>query len=456
MFNSNTRNNKTQKDIALLVPLLLLNLVSGYTTIKGANLALGDIGAAIAVGISVQGILFILLSGWAAKHAPMRKWIAIAVFGFFSVYTSFFTYYDTFNTGDQMLGASMVQAEESHQNIMTTVVNPFLAEYGEVSSEYASLNKSIIREESGEGTTGIAGRGPVARELAERRTALEPELLRLQTIERKIDELKEQAENLESDNPEALFKIDTSIWETLPASYHREEHKPQRVNYFSQSSRYKLLAPMLTLTNTDTHSNREPAVAALIIAAVIDGISILLGTAIEKGKKRTPFEGVTYLLVQTIWGLKKAVKTLFHYLRRPGYRYVSVVSSETSMARDAVYLIKLKLNDRGSDFLSSFLRAVDPVARKIDYTTLQAEKDATVRTGFRLLLEAFRHPSLNWVYAAPKGDEWLFSNADSYAEFCKWLSDEIIYQAEQEDHDGVDYGQTVSAKVVKLRRPLSA
>ena len=456
MFHSNTRPKKNQRDVVLLVPLLLLNLVSGYTTVKGAELSLGDIGAAIAVGVSIQGILFILLSGWAAKHAPVRKWIAVFVFGFFSVYTSFFTYYDTFNSGDRMPGASMVHAEASHQEVVDTVVNPFLEQSSDVAARYESLTRSIDREKGGEGLTRTVGRGPETRKLEQERMDLEPEHLRLQEVEEEINTLLDRAKSVESDNPEALFEIDTSLWEVVPASYRADSYKPERVDYFDQDNRYKLLAPMLTLVNKDTSSTREPAVAALIIAAVIDGISILLGTAIEKGKKRSPAERITYLSVGTIWGFKKTVKTIWYYLRRPSYRYMNVESSETTLASDAVYLVRLKLNNKGSEFLESFLSAVDPIARKIDYTTLQNEQDPTVRTGFRLLLEAFRHPSLNWVHPLQEGDHWIFSSSDSYADFCKWLSDEIIYQAEREDGNGVDYGSVSATKVVQLRRPLSA
>ena len=455
--SGNRLSNKTQKDLTLLIPLLVLNVASGYTTIHGAELALGDAGIAIIAGISVQGILFILLSGNAAKHAPIRKWLAVLVFGFFSIYTSFFTYYDTFVTNDQMVGASYMYAETNHQALVDTAVNPILEEFRGVDATYQSLEEEIRQEEGGDGETGLPGRGPRATSLIQQKNALAPTHHELEATTLRLENLLEEARRMDSSDPEQLFILDKEIWEAVPQEYRPENYKgPQREDYFDQASRYQLLAPILSLTGNAPDTKKKPSSAALAIATAIDGVSIMLGTAIDKRARRAPFEGVTFFFVQIIWGTKKAIKTVLHYWRRPGYRYVNAADSETVMARDAVYLIKLKLNDRGSDFLASFLSAVDPVEKKIDYAKLKEEPDQTLRTGFRLLLESLRHPSLNWVRTTQNSDEWVFRNLDSYSEFCKWLSDELIYQAEQEGIKGIDFESETSPKIIKFRRPLSA
>ena len=212
MLSSKTQSNKkSQKDFYLMVPLVLLNLVSGYTTIQGARLALGDVtdasvnGIAVAAGVSIQGILFILLSGSAAKHAPLRKWIAISVFGFFSMYTSFFTYYSTFMSTDQMAGAAYTYAEVRHQDLVSTVVSPFQEEFNRVSAEYNSLNRAIKSEEGGIGESGVSGRGPVARGLIQQRDALEPEFRTLEAIATPLQSLLTEARDLTSNDPEDLF-----------------------------------------------------------------------------------------------------------------------------------------------------------------------------------------------------------------------------------------------------------
>lgn len=459
--NTNRLRRPVQKDLYLMGPLLLLNLVSGYTTIEGAKLALGGdasvTGIAVAAGVSIQGILFILLSGSAAKHAPLRKWIAVAIFGFFSIYTSFFAYYSTFMSTDQMEGVDYNYAEVRHQELVDDVVDPFQAEFNRVSASYKTLNRAIDDEQEGSGESGISGRGPVAKELISQRDDLEPRFIELETVAIPLEELLSEARGLTSYDPNDLFEIDKAIWEILPTQYHQNYQPPQRQDYYNQDARYELLAPIISLTNSEPDAQKAPSNAALVMAATIDGVSIMLGTAIDRRARRAPFEGVTFTFVQIIWGAKKAVKTIAYYWRRKGYRYVNAADSETIMARAAVTYIELKIENKGSEFLEGFLAAVSPGDRKIDYDQLVAGPHSTINTGYRLLLEAFRHPSLEWISTTEKENEWVFTDFNSYAEFCKWLSDEIVYQAEQEGpSNGYAEYTYRSPKVVKFRRPLSA
>src|SRR5262245_59416855 len=75
-----------------MVLLTGLNVGSALTTVLGARQVLpwpmSDI-----LGVSVQAILFMMLAGFASQHAPIRKWIVVAVFASACVYCSFFTYY---------------------------------------------------------------------------------------------------------------------------------------------------------------------------------------------------------------------------------------------------------------------------------------------------------------------------------------------------------------------------
>ena len=192
------------------------------------------------------------------------------------------------------------------------------------------------------------------------------------------------------------------------------------------------------------------------MAAAIDGVSIMLGTAIDRRARRAPFEGITFAFAQIVLGAKKAIKTALYYWKRPGYRYINVADSETIMARAAVSYIELKIEKSGSDFLADLLAAIDPIKRIVDYDELMKNPSPIMTTGYRLILEAFRHPSLKWVIA--KKDTWVFEDPDSYSEFCKWVSEEIVYQAEQEGTIAsyATNEQYSSPKVVKFRRPLAA
>jgi hypothetical protein len=459
MSNNNQLICSVRKDVFLMIPLILLNLVSGYTTIKGADLVLGHLGVAVIAGISIQGILFILLSGYAAKHAPVRKWLAVLVFSFFSIYTSFFAYHNTFVANDTRADAAAIVANSSHRKFEDEIATPFINDYRRIESQYNNLNNKIEREQDGLGLSGQVGIGPETRKLMNQRDALETQLLQIKSAALEVEKGLASFNDLLPGDPDAVHELDTSIWLNIPEAYRQNVptgyEGPDRDEYSNPTDRYELLAPILTLIDSNPESNREISVAALVIAGVIDGVSIVLGTAIDKKKKRAPFEEMAFFLSQTLWGAKKAKKTFLYYWEKPSYRYLAVKDAETTIASDAVYLVELKLNKRGSEFLSNFLNAVDPISKKIDYARLCAEPEPTLRIGFRLLLEAFRDPSLSWVSTSKDGQQWMFSNRESYAEFCRWLSDEIIYQAQQEGTVGVDYGQAFSSKVVKFRRPIA-
>ena len=81
------------KDINLLTALIIFNLGSGFTTIYGA-LKIFPWLVGFTSGSAVQTLLFLLVSGSTAKHAPRLKWLAVASLSSISIYTSFFAYYD--------------------------------------------------------------------------------------------------------------------------------------------------------------------------------------------------------------------------------------------------------------------------------------------------------------------------------------------------------------------------
>lgn len=456
----NEDRQRSKKDLGLLIPLVVLNLVSGWTTIRGAEIALGNQGIAVMAGISIQGILFILLSGMAANHAPVRKWIAIAVFSLFSIYTSFFTYYGQFATTDQMVGANFRNAEQAHEQLVTLAVKPLQEEFNRLQAKDLTLEQAIKTEEGGGGITGIPGRGPETRRLIEQRNNLAPKLNELKLSTGEIEKLLEQANSLQSNNPDDLLRISKEIWEAVPLAYRPTDYEgPKRDEYFDSASRFELLAPLLHLTEQQqSNQNETPSTAALVLASVIDGMGIMLGTAIDQRARRAPFEGVASFFGQIIWGAKSARRTLQYYWWQPGRRYMNTTPAQSTMAREAVYLVKLRLSGRGSHFLEKFLDAVEPVGREIDYDQLMQHSNMTFRTGFRLLLEAFRHPSLNWINVQHSPVNWAFIDADSYYEFHKWLSEEIIYQAERENEEGAGLSEeeTETPKVIQFRRPQAA
>src|SRR5438045_3541420 len=109
-------------DRVLLVLLTLLNLGSLYTTVVGARQVLpwpmSDV-----LGVTVQAMLFMALAGFAARHAPIRRWLVIAVFASASVYTSFFAYYEEL-AGDSLDAANLDRARQEHARFVDGTWQP--------------------------------------------------------------------------------------------------------------------------------------------------------------------------------------------------------------------------------------------------------------------------------------------------------------------------------------------
>ena len=84
---------KPKRDIKLLIALTILNIGSGFTTMRGAAQILPRL-VGWSSGAAIQALLFLLTSGSTLKHDPFSKWMAVGAFSILSVYTSFFAYYD--------------------------------------------------------------------------------------------------------------------------------------------------------------------------------------------------------------------------------------------------------------------------------------------------------------------------------------------------------------------------
>lgn len=453
-------NTTTQtKDLGLLIPLSLLNIVSFWTTTQGAALALNHEGIGIAAGVSIQGILFILLAGMAAGHAPVRKWIAIAAFSFLSIYTSFFTYHNSLISNDNMIGAQFRPAEIQHEQLVSQAVGPLQEEFNELQARDKALQQELTYEENGQGRTGIPGRGPEARRIIAERNELAPEIEELRLTVAQIQQLLSQAKAINpgsEDAPEQLFKIDKAIWEVIPVSERPDASlAPRREDYFDQASRFDLLTPLFMLLDG---TGDRASIAAFALAGVIDGISIMLGTAIDKRARQAPFENISDFVTQCIWGFKSAVASIKHYWHKKGHRHPKATVAEAMRANEVVILVKLILEGQGSDFLMNMVDALDFESKAIALDLLLRHENPTFQRGYKLLLEAFRQPALGWIEIAEDSNTWMFVDDICYTAFLKWLNEEIIYQLEYERQEGLQNQaeEDGSPKVVPFRHPSAA
>ncbi len=286
---------KRDIDWPLVGALTILNVGSGFTTVRGALQILPNF-VAYPMGVTIQGILFALVSRSFLKHAPLIKWVVVGCFSTFSVYTSFFAYYDLL-TGDTREKDRIERANSAHKSLVGEVFTPIQNKVNSLESEI-NIKETRIQDE----IKGIRGRpagcGAACLTLKEEKEILEGQKDRVEPLANRLKPLFQY--NLTDKSPEEIFDADlkalSEVGENclpkellsqlnitcLPDKYLRALN-PQNPEYRELSSTYidpdlevDFVAPILKVSKGE-----GSAIAAAIMALLIDGCIILLGIGVE-------------------------------------------------------------------------------------------------------------------------------------------------------------------------------
>ncbi|NEQ65721.1 MAG: hypothetical protein F6K21_09510 [Symploca sp. SIO2D2] len=426
-------------DKPLLVTLFILNIGSGCTTVLGATQILpGVLGYAI--GGTVQLILFLLLSGLTAKHAPLRKWLSVMVFSFFSVYTSFFTYYNKLTEGVQNI-RSYDQATAAHQKLVSDIYTPLKTQVESLNSEAKQYRDLVIRERNGE-ITGYQGHGFKAREFAEKAKELELKAAKLEPI---VEELKNKFEyELKGLKPNDIFTKDSQALAAVPLEWRKNYPELNRAMYIDEESEVLLLAPYYKIK-----SGEQFAIVSLFIALTVDGVILLLGTAIVI-KHNSPIEDIAHSLIRFITKIKGAYLGVFNALNAQTIPINSISNSDRTELEKGVQVVIFRLRGRGSNFLGEFYTAIDPQTYYIAYDRLEENANTSFTIGFRILLDCLRRPTIGWV----KFEEGNWKVIPKYyPQLTEWLTHEIHRQCDEESRN-FEEDEFTSERNVPLRIPV--
>jgi hypothetical protein len=286
-----------KKDRRLLTGLIILNLVSGYTTMRGAAKILPQF-AGYSAGATIQLLLFLLLSSSSTlRHRPKIKWLVTGCLTIFSVYTSFFAYYELL-TKEQQIENSRNRAISAHQNLASEIFTPISDKSAQLNNEINRLNQLIIDEEEGRRVSGLEGCGPKCEELILKRENIQNQLAQVRPVVENLRPLFQY--DLNNKDPQAIFQSDLEAisqvtrnclppypdFVCLPDEYvdvldpQSSQHQRFRSTYFDEDLAIDLLAPILKIRKGEI-----PAVGAAIFALLVDGCIIALGLGIEARPK---------------------------------------------------------------------------------------------------------------------------------------------------------------------------
>jgi hypothetical protein len=366
------KEDKPDKDKVLLAALSILNLGSGYTTMVGAAQIFPGLVGYMSGGI-IQLVLFLLLSGSAAKHAPVRKWLTVAVFSFISVYTSFFAYYDQLTAKDEK-EKGIQRALVARQQVRSELLAPLEDNVRQLEGDISQLK--IILQREIDGNRGIPGNGPIAQKI---RIQIEQKELELAKLKPNVEAFQNKFLSPKpGDSPQDIFQTTIQALESVPNEYRSLEYKGDlnklRPIFFDEDRGIPILTPYRKVMKGE-----DSAIAAMLLAMGVDGLIIVLGTAVEKRKKIE---------------------------------------------------VPIPLKGKASGFLQTFHNNINRTTGLINYENLIQDAE---REGFHILLDSLRSSDLGWVEVRrdKNREEWYISQ-NTWDKFTKWYAEERQYQSEKE------------------------
>lgn len=429
------RKNKPQeeRDIALMVVLAFFNLGSGATTILGAMQILPIKYLAWTLGGAVQLMLFILQAGLAANRTPLRKWLAIMVLATASVYTSFFTYYDKLAQGtNEKRGMDM--ALKAHNRLISEVYTPMEDHLRDLQQEALTLRETAKAEQDRGIDTGLIGYGDQARKFD--KLALEKEI-EAKNFLNTVNQLRPLFEyNPKNLRPVDILNKDRKALSSAPKDFRENYPELKRGEYIDEDLEFSLLAPYLKVVK----NQEEAALLALIIAIGVDGMAIMLGTAIvvkliPPEERRSPIAIVGNSIANFIRDIKKSSAK------------VDNASRESFLAEDedlqaAVEYVTLNVKGKGSNFLNDFYYAILEIEpHTINYSALTQKyrNYDNMQNPVRAFIDKLREPRRLWVIRNQENTEWMVP-PEHYHQLVNWLQKEIKRQKSLEAEKKIDYG----------------
>jgi hypothetical protein len=437
------KRKSEERDFLLILILAFFNVASGYTTITGANTILNNFGLAFFLGGFIQLGLFLMLSDFVMKRAPLRKWLAVIVFTFVSVYTSFFTYYISLAAkSDQNMAFD--KAEKAHQKLFADVYTPMKERLRKLQEEAATLERKADQEREIGINTGLTGDGPEYRNLIKQKLDKEEEGNKLKAVVREVEAkinyplktVNPQTNQEKKLAPEEILEKDRQALAEVPEEWRKNYPELDRSLYVDTEKDIPLLAPYLKVKSQNEDEQR-PAIISLAIALLVDGLSIMLGTAITIKRQRTSiFVSIAKYTSEYITNFKNSIAIIKNAGQQPGTALQREELEEIiEELRDTIQDIISSLEGEGTKFLNDFYNSIEhnePYV--INQKFWQANSNQRYKRGFRILTDNLKR--VKWIQVNKSNN--LEVKKEHYHNLMDLLTSEINY-FEQEGKNHTNY-----------------
>ncbi|MDY7005097.1 MAG: hypothetical protein SWX82_14435 [Cyanobacteriota bacterium] len=446
----------------LTVCLVILQLVSGYTTIRGATIVFSKSNKILSgfLGGTFQFLLILLLIFKAGNGGPKRRWFSIIVLTIVSIYCNFFFIYDETLGGE--LTKNSPKKIQAHNSLVRKIKSNFTDKLPRLEAQKSELERR--RQNEINGTRGNPpGCGVECQRLTLEKENVQDEINQIKNIaeDNRINNvLALSAQEIKELPPKEIYDINLGAWSAIPENY--KVPQPQFSDYENSEA---FLIPFVKVYQ----EKEATAIASLIIAVIIDGLGLVLGSIPPSKNSLVLYRILAESLTSPIIGIKKVFATLRKSIKDNVEHFDTNISSLSS----STGIIKL-VDLNGAKFLMNFYNAIDKHKElKIDAEKLYSEEtyekmkrenssnEASIdsfeylKTAYELLIDNMRYPPFEWIEEYPKenllseklvglmhNDEnsnnktksekgWKFKKK-SYKQFVNWITEEIEEQLTNE------------------------
>jgi len=175
------------------------------------------------------------------------------------------------------------------------------------------------------------------------------------------------------------------------------------------------------------------------IALGVDGIAIMLGTAITIKRER---KTLGQLIADQIRAWKREIAHVIGAVNET-VNQGQLNGNAPQAIGEAVERVTLKLQGKGSQFLREFEKAIEKrEPHTINYQVLNNHRNLTFKEGFILLVNKLREPGRAWV-RVNSPNSWVVV-PKHYHRLTEWLTEEIDHHSQEEANSELpeDFGFT--------------
>ncbi len=444
-----TEKNKWYEEpgeVGLMLLVVLITLFSLGTTVLGLEQIIPPEKVphvAKLTGIAMQVTIFLLVSGFAMRNTPVRKWVVVLVFWVVCAYTSFYGNFVALG-GNAKQAKADDEARAAHADFLAAVVAPLQQELKQHDAEASRLDAAAKAERLEGRFTDRPGLGPKSRELASQAENHRKEKARLVFVVEQMNEMLKV--DLSGMTAQQIYNIDLRVWSTLPAELRVGKQMPDRSRFVDPTVANPLLMPVHALKEGDIN-----AIVSAVFAAIVDGALLILGSA-TRGRRRSMFDSMGAIVGYFIGGVKNLRAIVKDALARPGaIEDRPSPQDERELEGSIVYVELLASNEHpASKLIEEFRQHIDPFTGKFDASTYES-LGPLYRVASRELSDRFRAPRVGWmgIHEELSGER---QKKDTFAvepmrywRMAIWLSDTIaMFRTEEAEKAEERAGQEAS------------